>query len=86
MEYEDYTHMLKKVFFACVNNQPYIKSFFSLDRVRTVLEVMTLRSSSLLSLIGSIASGNLIPQSTPKINTAVDSPTTPVADCSVQQS
>lgn len=89
MENEVYTHMLKKVRFASINDYIHTKSLkllFSLGRERTVLEETIPRSSRSLSLIGSIASGSLTPRSTPKTNTAVDLLATPVADYSAQQS
>jgi hypothetical protein len=86
MEHDDYTHMLKKVRFAGVNDSPCAKSSFSLDRAPTVLEETTPRSSRVSSLIGSTASSSPILQSTQKINSAVDSPTTRAANYSAQQS
>jgi hypothetical protein len=55
MEYEDYTHMLKKVFYTISISLPSAELLSSLGRGLIALEVMTPRNSKALSPIGLIA-------------------------------
>ncbi|KAG1904138.1 uncharacterized protein F5891DRAFT_1184315 [Suillus fuscotomentosus] len=55
LEYDEYSHMLKKVFFTRTNHLPSAESLFSLGRGPIVVEGMTPQSSRAWSPIGSIS-------------------------------
>lgn len=86
LEYDNYSHMLKKVLFTSTNHLSSNNSLWSSGREPMLLEGTTPQSWRISSLTGLITTWSPMPQSTPRTNIAADSSMMRVADYSARQS